>query len=101
MASLDLDFIPVLWHLSRHLIIAISTQQAEYLALSPAMQDLLWIQMLLKLVEITSETTCLKNAWNGNQTVLNGNGISLDTNWSNRWNLISTNDGRFQRYHHQ
>jgi hypothetical protein len=44
--------------------------------------------MLLKIVKITSETTGLKNAWNGNQTILNENGISLDTNWSNRRNLI-------------
>jgi hypothetical protein len=48
---------PVVWQSSRQPTIAKSTQQAEYLALTPAMQDLLWMQMLLKNFGITCETT--------------------------------------------
>jgi Reverse transcriptase (RNA-dependent DNA polymerase) len=43
---------PVLWQASRQATTAKSTQQAEYMALTPLMQDLLWLKMLLKGLDI-------------------------------------------------
>ena len=47
---------PVVWQSSRQQTIAKSTQQAEYMALTPALQDVLWMKMLLKDLGIQSST---------------------------------------------
>jgi hypothetical protein len=47
---------PVVWQSSRQLTTAKSTQQAEYMALTPAMQDVLWMKMLLKDLGIDTPT---------------------------------------------
>jgi hypothetical protein len=47
---------PIAWKSSRQHSIAKSTQQAEYMALTPLMQDLLWSKMLLKELGINAGT---------------------------------------------
>ena len=43
-----LDETPIIWKSARQPVVAKSTQEAEYLALTPAMQDLIWTQGILE-----------------------------------------------------